>query len=40
MALFDERRKMPTGLCLEILRDRSNLKDLYVDGRIILKLRH
>jgi hypothetical protein len=25
VALIDERRKMPTGLCLEKLRDRGNL---------------
>jgi len=40
VALTDERRKMPTGLCLGKLRDGDNLEDLYVDGRVILKLRH
>jgi hypothetical protein len=40
VAPIDERRKMPTGLCLEKLRDRGNLEDLYVDGSVVLKFRH
>ena len=38
MVLIDERRKMPTWLFLEKLRDRGNLEDLYVESGIILMM--